>query len=189
MNTMTAAASRMWMRPPIVYEVNIPSIHNAIKTTSSVAIMLTFLSWVAPVVTSSTHGYSPVRLVRRTFRSAPDTRDRHSAAASPVLCEPSLAHPPEVGVVPDAGPEPADADRADRQANNHDPHDGHLSTERLALAGQIRLSRCAHRQTGLRRSVHNEAVRERKADRRRSRGEDGAGGVQRRSHSVARSAA
>lgn len=44
MNTMTAAASRMWMRPPIVYEVNIPSIHNAIKTTRSVVIMLTFLS-------------------------------------------------------------------------------------------------------------------------------------------------
>lgn len=55
MNTMTAAASRMWMRPPIVYEVNIPSIHNAIKTTRSVGIMLTFPSCVAPVVTSSTH--------------------------------------------------------------------------------------------------------------------------------------
>src|SRR6185436_7096563 len=45
-NTMTAAASSMWMRPPIVYEVNIPSIHNAIKTTRSVVIMLTFLSCV-----------------------------------------------------------------------------------------------------------------------------------------------
>ena len=39
--------------------------------------------------------------------------------------------------MPDSRPEPADADRADRQANNHDPHDGHFSTERLALAGQI----------------------------------------------------
>ena len=48
MNTMTATASRMWIRPPIVYELTIPNSHKTTRTVKTVESMLTSCHGVAP---------------------------------------------------------------------------------------------------------------------------------------------